>query len=72
MTIIYKLNLTAREAAVVYASLSKMQWSESNGETELSVRCKLVSEMVEKIGVQKTWSCIDDLLIETYEMEVML
>jgi len=69
---IYNLDLTKRDAAMVYVSLSKMQWSAANGEAELSVRCKLVSEMVEKIGVQKTWSCIDDLLIETYEMEVML
>ena len=69
---IYNLDLTEREAAMVYVSLSKMQWSGANGETELSVLCKLVSEMVEKIGVKKTWSCIDDLLIETYKMEVML
>jgi|TARA_R110002124_G_scaffold64804_1_gene176856 hypothetical protein len=60
MTIIYKLNLTAREAAVVYASLSKIQLLGVDAEAELSVRT-----MIEKIGVKKTGVSLHDLLVKT-------
>ena len=60
MTTIYKLNLTAREAAVVYASLSKIQWFGADAAAEISIRT-----MIEKIGVKKTGSSLHDLLVET-------
>ena len=60
MTIIYKLNLTAQEASVVYTALTKVGWSGIDAEAELSVRTS-----IEKIGVKKTGASLHDLLTET-------
>ena len=60
MTIIYKLNLTAQEASVVYTALTKVGWSGIDAEAELSVRTS-----IERIGVKKTGASLHDLLTET-------
>jgi hypothetical protein len=56
---IYKLSLTAREAAVVYVALTKVEFSGADAEAEMYVRT-----MIEKIGVKKTGSSLHDLLTE--------
>ena len=60
MTIIYRLNLTAQEASVVYTALTKVGWSGIDAEAELSVRTS-----IEKIGRKKTGASLHDLLTET-------
>tara|TARA_R110000851_G_scaffold101934_5_gene218240 strand:+ start:1148 stop:1492 length:345 start_codon:yes stop_codon:yes gene_type:complete len=60
MTIIYKLSLTAREAAVVYSALTKVEWFGADAEAELYIRTS-----IEKIGLKKTGLSLHDLLVET-------
>ena len=56
---IYKLSLTAREAAVVYVALTKVEWSGADAEAELYVRTS-----IKKIGVKKSGQSLHDLLVE--------
>mgnify|MGYP003131732842 CR=1 FL=1 len=55
----YKLELTTREAQVVYQALSKVWWTNSEADAEYQVRSKL-----EKISIKKYGRSLHDHLIE--------
>ena len=57
---IYRLSLNSREAAVVYAALTKVEWFGADVKAALDVRTS-----IEKIGVKKTSRSLHDLLVAT-------
>ena len=55
----YKLELTTREAQVVYQALSIVWWTNSEADAEYQVRSK-----IEKISIKKYGRSLHDHLIE--------